>query len=203
MEYAKLADKKIIVKTMGSLKKRGIKAEIVNTRKEALDRLFKLIPQKSEIMAAGSTTLEEIGFTEILKNKAHKWNNLKDKILAEKDEAKQLELRKKSAASQYTIGSVHAVAETGEILIASASGSQIPSYAYSSKNVIWIVGTQKIVKDIEDGIERIRKYCLPLEDKRMRNKGADGSTIGKILIFEREIMNRNITLIFVNEKLGF
>lgn len=204
MPYGQLPSKDIIEKTMESAKGRGITVELVSTRAEALERLKSLIPPKAEIMTGGSTTLEEIGFTGLLKSGMHKWKNLKDKILSETDPKKQAKLREKSVTSQYFIGSVHAVAQTGEILVASASGSQIPSYAFSSENVIWIVGIQKIVPTLEEGFRRVREYVYPLEDKRMKSVGYPGSTIGKILLFEREIMpNRKITLIFVSEKLGF
>ncbi len=203
MEYDQLASKKTVEKTIKAVKSRGINVEFLNTKEEALERIKALIPAGAEIMTGGSTTLEQVGFVELLKSGKHKWNNLKDKLLAEKDEAKQSELRKKSVTSDYFLGSVHAVAETGEILTASASGSQLPSYAFSSNNVIWIVGTQKIVPTLEEGFKRVRNYCFPLEDKRMKSIGYPGSTIGKILLFEREILPRKITLIFVNEKLGF
>lgn len=203
MKYDILSSKEIIERTINSVKNRGINVEFVDTKEKALEKLKELIPDGAELMTGGSTTLEEIGFISLLQTKKHKWKNLKDEILAEKDETKQAELRKKSVTSEYFIGSVHAVVETGEILIASASGSQIPSYVFSSNNVIWVVGVQKIVPTIEEAFLRIRNYCLPLEDKRMKKRGYSGSTIGKILIFEREILPRKITLIFVNEKLGF
>lgn len=204
MDYNKLASEESIKRTMKELKGRSIDAEFVKTREDALKRLIELIPEGSEIMTGGSTTLEEIGLVDLLKSKGHKWNNLKDKILAEKNPEKQNELRKMSITSEYFIGSVHAVAETGEVLVASASGSQIPAYSFSSDNVIWIVGAQKIVPTMEDAFKRVREHSLPLEDKRMKSIGYSGSTIGKLLIFEREILpNRKIRLIFVNEKLGF
>ena len=202
-KYDQLPPKEIVETTIKAVKSRGINAEFLDTKEEALERIKALIPAGAEIMTAGSTTLQEIGFVDLLKSGKHKWNNIKDKLLAEKDEAKQSELRKKSVTSDYFLGSVHAVAETGEILVASASGSQLPSYAFSSNNVIWVVGTQKIVPTLEEGFKRVRNYCFPLEDKRMKSVGYPGSTIGKILLFEREIMPRKITLIFVNEKLGF
>src|SRR3989344_2020528 len=202
--YETLAANEAVSKATKELQKRGIKVEFVNAKEDALKRLKELMPKNSEVMACGSTTLEQIGFVNLLKSKNHPWVNLKDKILAEKDKNKQNELRRLSVTSQYFIGSVHAVSQTGEIVIASASGSQIPSYAFSSDNVIWVVGTHKITKNLNEAIERVRKYCLPLEDKRMKSIGYSCSTIGKLLIFEREIMpHRKIILIFVNEKLGF
>lgn len=204
MKYDILASKTLVEKTMKALKTSGINPEFVETKKDALNRLKELIPAGSEVMTGGSTTLDQIGFTGILIEGKHQWKNLKDAILSEKDPAKQIELRKKSVTADYMIGSVHAVVETGEILVVNASGSSIPSYSFSSDNVIWIVGTQKIVPTVEEGFKRLREYCFPLEDKRMKNLGYPGSLLGKFLLFENEMNpNRKITLIFVNEKLGF
>lgn len=204
MKYDALASKDSVEKVMGAVKPRGINPEFVNTKEEALQRLKKLIPSGAEVMTGSSRTLEEIGFVELLKSGEHPWKNWKDIILAEKDEAKQMELRRKSVSSEYFLGSVHAIAETGEAVIASNTGSQLPSYAYTSKNVIWIVGTQKIVPTLEDAIKRVREYVFPLEDKRMKSLGYPGSNISKLLIFQKEINpGRKITLLLVNEKLGF
>lgn len=204
MKYDILASKTIIEKTMEALKIRGINTEFVEAKEDALKRLKELIPVGSELMTGGSTTLDQIGFSEILIRGEHQWKNLKGEILSEKDAVKQIELRKRSVTADYMIGSVHAVVETGEVLVVNASGSSIPSYSFSSDNVIWIVGSQKIVPTIEEGFKRLREYCFPLEDRRMKNLGYPGSVIGKFLLFEKEINpNRKITLIFVNEKLGF
>lgn len=204
MEYDALASKNVIKRTMEALKARNIFVELVDTKEDALRKINKLIPPGKEVMTGGSTTLDQIGFTELMKSGKHPWKNLKDEILSEKDPKRQDELRKKSVTSEYFLGSIHAVTVNGEILIVNATGSSIPSYAFSSDNVIWIVGTQKIVPTLEDGFKRIREYCVPLEDNRMKNIGYQGTTIGKYLIFEREINeNRKIYLIFVNEKLGF
>ncbi len=183
MKYDILASKETVEKTMKALKPRGINTEFVNKKEDALNRLKKLIPPGAEVMTGGSTTLDQIGFTDMLKSGKHPWKNLKDAILAEKDPAKQAELRKKSVTSEYFLGSVHAVTGTGEILIANATGSAIPSNSFSSDNVIWVVGTQKVVPDLEEGFRRIREYCVPLEDKRMKSIGYPRTTIGKILLF--------------------
>jgi L-lactate utilization protein LutC len=204
MKYDTLASEEAIKTAMEALKERNVKVQLVNTKEEALGKINNLIPRGKEVMTGGSTTLDQIGFTELLISGKHPWKNLKDNILAEKDTVKQMELRKKSISSEYFLGSVHAVAQTGEVLIVNATGSSLPSYAFSSDNVIWIVGTQKIVPTLEEGFKRIREYCVPLEDNRMKSIGYQGTTIGKYLIFEREInQNRTIHLIFVNEKLGF
>lgn len=204
MKYDTLASKGTVEKTMGALKPRGISPEFVNTKEDALNRLKQLIPAGVEVMTAGSTTLDQIGFTDLLISGKHPWKNIKNEILAEKDPVKQNELRKKSVTAEYMIGSVHAVVETGEIMIVNATGSSIPSFSFTSDNVIWVVGTQKIVPTVEEGFKRLREYCFPLEDKRMKSIGYSGSALGKFLLFEKEINpNRKLTFIFVNETLGF
>jgi L-lactate utilization protein LutC len=204
MSFDELPPKEIINKTMKVLEDRGIITEFVETKEEAFSRLKALISPGSEIMQAGSTTLEQIGFVDLLISKKHPWKNLKDEILAEKDPTRKWKLRKRSVMADYFLGSVQAVSETGELVIGSEGGSQLPSYAYSSDNVIWVVGAQKIVPTLEDGLRRLREYALPLTNKRMKDLGHSETCVGKILIIERETNpNRKVTLIFVNEKLGF
>jgi L-lactate utilization protein LutC len=204
MKWAELADEDTVRRTSDALRARGVRVDFLQTREEALKRIVELIPSGVEVMTGSSTTLKEIGFVDLLEGGKHLWNNLKEAIVKEKDPLKQMELRKRSVSAEYFLGSVHAVTQSGEVIIASNTGSQLPSYAYSSNNVVWVVGAQKIVLNLEEGMRRVREYCLPLEDQRMKQAGFAGSAIGKILIFEREAMpNRRITLIFVNEKLGF
>ena len=202
-KWTRLPDDKSIVRTVNALQSRGITAESVSTREDALKLLAKRIPPGAEVMTGASATLDEIGFLQLLKLGTHQWKNLKSEITGEKDPVRQRELRVRAAAAQYFVGSAHAVAETGEIVVASASGSQIPAYAYSSNYVFWVVGAQKIVASLDEGLRRVREYCLPMESAKMRSLGYPGSAIGKLLIFERErASQRSLTLILVNEKLG-
>ena len=204
MKWAELADEDTVKRTSEALRDRGVHVELAEKREEALKKLMDLIPSGKVVMTGSSTTLKEIGFEDLLKSGKHPWNNLKDTIVNEKDPSKKMELRKSSITAEYFLGSVHAVSQSGETITASNTGSQLPSYAFASNNVVWVVGVQKIVLNIEEGLKRVREYCLPLEDYRMKQAGFGGSAIGKILIFEREkLPNRRITLIFVNEKLGF
>lgn len=168
-----------------------------------MEAIKKLIPEGAAVTTGSSTTLNQIGFTDLLKSGHHPWHNLKEAIVNEKDETKKTELRRQSSLAQYFLGSVHALTEDGIAVIASATGSQLAPYAYTADNVIWVVGTQKIVPSLDDAMRRVRDYVFPLEDERMKSTGASGSTFGKWLIFEREINQRQIHLILVNEVLGF
>jgi hypothetical protein len=200
--WTKKADGKTILDTIESLKRRGISAEVVPDKASALRAVTSLIPDGAEVMTGSSRTLEEIGFIDLLKSGVHQWKNLKEAIQAEADLSRQMELRKKATLSQYYLGSVHAVAKTGEVVTASGGGSQLAPYAYSAGKVIWVVGTQKIVATLADGITRVREHSLPLEDARMKGLGYPGSAIGKMLIVERERPGR-IHLVFIDESIGF
>ncbi len=150
-------------------------------------------------MNGSSRTLEQIGFIEYLKPDNHGWDNQHEKILAEKDPAKQALL------ADYYLGSVHAVTEEGEFIVASNSGSQLPHVAFSSSNLILIVGAQKIVATLEEGMKRLKEYVVPLEDANMKQKYGVGTQLNKILLFkgENQMIGRKVTMILVKEKLGF
>jgi L-lactate utilization protein LutC len=201
--WERMPDRQTIARTIEALKSRGINAELVGTKQEALRLVAAKIPDGSEVMTGASISLDQIGFAELLKSGRHSWKNLRSDIMSEKDPAKQRELRVKATGAEYYIGSVQAVAETGELVFASASGSQIPAYAFNARNAVWVVGAQKIVPSLEEGLRRVREYALPVEDARMKSFGYPGSMIGKILILERErVPGRNLSMILVNEKLG-
>jgi len=204
-KWERLPGEETVRRTISALKSRGINAEFVPSRREALELVAGLIPAGAELMTASSRTLDEIGFLALLKSGKFQWTSLNDAVFAEKDPAKRAELRRRNINVDYFLGSVHAITETGETIVASASGSQIPSYAFTSKNVIWVAGTQKIVPNIEQGLRRVREHSLELETARMKSLGYPGSTIAKILIVEREPaqLGRKVSMILVNEKLGF
>lgn len=205
MNYETLANMEAVQRAINSLTERGVNAVVVNNRSEAVEKVKSLIPKGASVMNGSSRTLEEIGFVDYLKSENHGWKNLHEEILAEKDSAKQAVLRKQSVLSDYYLGSVHAVAETGQLVIASNSGSQLPHIVFTSPNLIFVVGTQKLTPNLDTALSRVREYVLPLEDKRMKDVGMGGSAISKLLIFEREpaFMGRKVHIIFVNEKLGF
>lgn len=204
MNYETIPSAEIIEKTAAALRERNINVVVVNTKEEAFESIKVLIPATASVMNGSSMTLEQIGFVEYLKSGNRSWNNLHAGILAEKDPQKQAELRKQSILAQYFLGGVQAITESGQILIASATGSQLTQPAFAADNVIWVASTNKIVPTIEDAFTRLKEYTFPLENERMKTVGYPGSVIGKVLIFEREINPaRKINLILVNEKLGY
>ncbi|HME18565.1 MAG TPA: LUD domain-containing protein, partial [Nitrososphaerales archaeon] len=160
--WTKLPDEKTVSDAIKALSGRGISAELSPNKAAALEAVTRLIPDGAEVMTGTSRTLEEIGFLDLLGSGSHSWRNLRGAIQAEADPAKQMQLRKSATLSQYYLGSVHAVAKTGEVVVASGGGSQLAPYAYSAGKVVWVVGTQKIVATLEEGLKRVREHSLPL-----------------------------------------
>jgi L-lactate utilization protein LutC len=205
MQYDQLASNENIEKTIVELAKRNVEAIVVENKSSALEKIKELIPAGVSVMNGTSTTLMEIGFVDYLKAGNHGWNNLHEAILAEKDPAKQAQLRKGSALSDYYLGSVHALAETGEFVIASNTGSQLPHVVYTSPNLLLVVGAQKIVPTLSDALKRLEEYAVPLEDERSKKVYGVPTSLNKILIFKGEspMVGRKIRLIIVKEALGF
>lgn len=205
MDYKTLASTETIKKLIKNLAERGIEGIFVENRKEALEKIKSLIPQGASVMNGSSVTLEEIGFVDYLKSGVHGWNNLHEAILKEEDKEKQTLLRKQSVLSDYYLGSVHAVAETGEIVIASNSGSQLPHIVFTSSHIIFVVGAQKIVPALPDAFKRLQEYVIPLEDAHMKKLYGVGTYPSKIVIFNKEPASsgRKVWMIIVGERLGF
>jgi LUD domain len=197
-----LATPESVQRAVEALRENGFKAEVVADRKAALEKVQSLIPEGARVMTGGSKTLDEIGFTRLLASGSHPWVNLKGRLLSEPDAAKQVELRKQAIYADYFLGSVHAVTEAGQLVAGSATGSQIAGYAYGGENLILVAGTQKVTPDLGEALRRLREHSVPLEDKRMKELGAPGTLLSKILIYEKE-RRRNVHVILVNEKLGF
>lgn len=205
MDYAKLANSESLQKTTGALKKHGYDVLTVKTGTEALTQIKNLIPAGKSIMNGASVTLEQIGFVELLKSGNHEWNNLHAAIAAEKDPVKQQVHRNQAQFSDYYLGSVHALAETGDFIIASNTASQLPHVVYTSKNLIFVVSTKKIVPNLDEAMKRLNDYVVPLENKHMMEKYGSGTHVNKIVIFKGESPygGRKITFILIEEDLGF
>lgn len=205
MQYNTLATAQNIQTTIANLASHNIEGLVVENKEEALEKIKSLIPADSTVMNGSSVTLETIGFVDYLKEGKHGWNNLHAGIVAETDKTKQATLRQQAIHSDYYLGSVHALSETGEFVIASNTGSQLPHIVFTSKNLIFVVGAQKIVPNLVEAMKRLEEYVVPLEEKHMQEKYGVGTYPNKIVIFKGEnpMMGRKVRMIIVNESLGF
>lgn len=203
MDYNQIPSESVIQKTAEEIKKRGIDVIIVEDGKKALIRVKSLIPKGVSVMNGSSATLGEIGFIDYLKSGKHPWKNLHAPILKEQDQQKRMELMRQAVLADYFLGSVNAIAQTGELVAADASGSRIGAYPFASGKVLLVSGANKIVPTLEDAMKRVREYVYPLEDERAKKAYGMGSIVGKWLIIEKEMFPQRTTLILVKEKLGF
>jgi hypothetical protein len=205
MDYSQVASQESLDKAVAGLKERNFIPIVVATKEEALAKIKELVPAGASVMNGASTTLNQIGYIDYLKAGEHGWNNLHAAIVAEKDPAQQGVLRRAALTSEFYLGSVHGLTEAGEMLIASNSGSQLPHIAFSSPNVIFVVGTQKITPTLADAQVRLMEYVIPLEDKRMKEAGMGGTKLNKLFEFfgEPTYTGRKIHVVLVKESLGF
>src|SRR5215216_7394745 len=201
-EFTRLADDEQIRRTAQALEARNIKPLIAKTEEEARHMFFELVPEGAEVFLGASVTLETLGIKDEI-DKSGKFNSLRPKMFAMDRATQGREIRKLGGAPDYAAGSVHAVTEDGRVLIASNTGSQLGPYASGAGKVIWVVGAQKLVKDLDEGMKRIEEYCVPLEDVHMQQLYNMHTNLSKILIVNKEVRPDRITMIIVKEQLGF
>ncbi len=201
-EFEKLASDERIERTRRALEANGIHVRVAQNGEEAKRMFFELVPDGSEVFLGASVTLEQLGIKDVI-DKSGRFDALRPKIFA-MDRTKQArEIRKLGGTPDYAAGSVHAVTEDGHVLIASKTGSQLGPYASGAGHVVWVVGAQKLVKDLNEGFRRIYEYCVPREEVHMQELYHTGTAPNKILILNAEIRPDRITMIIVKEDLGF
>ena len=153
-DWSALATDEIITKTIESLKASGINAIVVENGEEAKKKVFEMIPQNREVMSMSSLTIDALGISKEIQESG-KYNSVKNELSKMNRKTQGLEMQRLGTAPEYAVGSVHAVTEDGKIIIASNTGSQLPSYAYGASHVIWVVGTQIIVANLDEAMKRI------------------------------------------------
>lgn len=206
MDYSQPVSKQRMQTAADALIANGMIAIIVNNGQEAKDKVLELVPKGSEVFTMSSITLETIGLPAEI-NDSGRYQSVRTRLNAMDRKTQVLDMNKLGAGPEYAIGSVHALTEDGKVIVASNTGSQLAAYASGAAHVIWVVGAQKIVKDLDDGMKRIFDYVTPLESIRARKAyhlpDTWNSYPSKMLIVNREVAPQRITVILVREALGF
>jgi hypothetical protein len=200
-DFGQPASEEQIERTAAALEANGIHTVVVDDRAAAREALMGLLPEGAEVFTAASQTLEALGVLPEI-NESGRFDAIRPKLMKLDRQTQMREMRKLAASPDYVVGSVHAITEQGQVLVASAGGSQLSPYIYGAGQVIWVAGAQKIVADLEEGMRRVEEHTLPLEDARMLRTRGVHSHIGKLVIFNREPKGRT-TLILVREALGY
>jgi hypothetical protein len=201
-EFAQLKSLDHLASVAVALESNGIRTFVVPSGAEARSLVGSLIPRGSEVFNNTSRTLESIGVADDIE-RSGRYEPLRVRLFQMDREMQAREMRILAAAPEYVVGSVHAVTETGSLLVASASGSQLGPIVSGAEHAILVIGGQKIVPDLDAGIRRLYEYSLPLEDRRAREAYGVSSGVNNILVMNRVVAPNRVTAILVHEVLGF
>ena len=199
--FTALPDDTTLSATVVALEEHGFSVEVVDDLHAARRAALARIPHGSSVMTNTSVTLTETGIEDAINN-GGPYESARNKMLALDYQTQAQEMKVIAGQTEYVLGSVHAVTRDGTLVIASASGSQLASYAWGAANVILVVGAQKLVPTIEIARERIYQHSLKLEDVRAQAAYGQHSSVGKILEIHQELPGR-IHLILVRQQVGF
>jgi hypothetical protein len=200
--FGTLATQARVARTAAALEANGIKVLRAADAAEAKRIVLDLIPDGAQVHHGASKTLQETGVLEAIE-KSDRYERVRPRILSMDRKTQADEIRRLAASPDVMLGSVHAVTETGSLITASMGGSQLGPYVSGAGRVILVVGTQKIVSDLEEGLRRVNDYALALENARAQAAYGINSAVNKVLIINREVVPGRITVVFVDEVLGF
>jgi hypothetical protein len=200
--FGTVADEASVKRTAAALEANGITVLRASNAAAAKRIVLDLIPDGSAVHQGASQTLDVLGITHEIEKSGH-YSALRPQIWSMDRATQASEMRRLGAAPDFMLGSVHAVTETGSLLAASMSGSQLGPYVSGAGRVILVVGTQKIVPDLAQGLRRINEYAWRLEDARAQAAYGIHSAVNKLVIINREITPGRITVVLVDEALGF
>jgi acyl-CoA hydrolase len=199
--FTTLPDEETLAATVVALEEHGFSVEVVDDLDAAREAVLARIPEGSSVMTNTSVTLQEAGIAAAV-DEGGRYESTRNKMMA-LDFATQLQEMKAIAGQpDFALGSVHAITRDGTLVVASASGSQLASYAWGATNVIFVVGAQKLVSSTEEALERIYEHSLPLEDARAFAAYGQNSQVGKILEIQQENPGR-IHVVLVRQSVGF
>jgi LUD domain len=185
-----------------ALAAKNFAVEILDDAAAARTRIKDLIPAGASVFTGASETLRLSGIEEDINNSG-RYDALRSRGMT-MDRATQMdEIRRLLASPDVIVGSVAAVTETGSLVVASASGSQLTGYAGGSARAIWVVGAQKVVPDLCTALRRVEDHCLPLENDRAMKVYGQPSALNRLLILNAEPHPGRGIVLLLRETIGF
>ncbi len=183
------------------LRSHNIEAIVVDTGAEARTVVLGLIPEGAEVHSGKSKTLEDVGLYGELVDSG-RYDAIRPRLYAMDRATQGREIRKLVAAPDFILGSVAAITEDGALVAASATGSQLGPYAAGAGRVILVVGSQKIVPDLDAALARIREVVFPWENARVRSMLGVDTVLEKVLLTYGEWRAGRTTVVLVREPVG-
>ena len=199
--FTTLPDEQTLASAVTALEEHGFSVEIVDDLGAAREAVLARIPHGSSVMTNTSVTLAETGIADAI-NDGGPYESARNAMFALDFATQAQEMKAIGGQPDYALGSVHAVTRDGTLVIASASGSQLASYAWGAANVIFVVGAQKLVPTLEAAHERIYQHSLKLEDARAQAVYGQHSSVGKVLEIHQELPGR-IHIVLIRQQVGF
>jgi hypothetical protein len=200
--FGTAADDARVTRTAAALEANGIGVLRAADAADAKRIVIGLIPAEAQVYHGASQSLADSGITEAIE-KSGRFDPIRPRIWSMDRKTQGDEIRRLTSSPDVMLGSVHAVTETGSLVAASMGGSQLGPYVSGAGRVILVVGTQKIVSDLDEAMSRVYDYAFPLEDARAQAEYGIHSAVNKVLIINREITPGRITVVLVDEVLGF
>jgi hypothetical protein len=190
-----------VERVASALRAHNIEAIVVETGKEARTVVLGMIPEGAEVHSGKSKTLEYVGlYSELVES--GRYDALRPRMFAMDRKTQGREIRKLVAAPDFMLGSVAAVTEDGTLIAASATGSQLGAYAAGAGRLILVVGSQKIVPDLEAALRRINDVVFPWENEQVRARMGVNTAREKVLITYGEWRAGRTTVVLVREPVG-
>jgi hypothetical protein len=180
----------------------GFAVEILDDAAAARARIKDLIPEGASVFTGASETLRLSGIDEDI-NSSGRYEAIRPRGLVMDRATHMDEIRRMLASPDVIVGSVAALTETGSLVIASASGSQLPGYAGGAARAIWIVGAQKVVPDLTTALRRVEDHALPLESARAQLAYGMPSAVNRLLVLNAEYQPGRGTVLLLREAIGF
>jgi LUD domain len=201
LDYTAPASEEALQQLADRLRQRNFEVLIVDDAAAAKEEVMRRLPEGAEIHSGKSKTLQDAGiFDELMASP--KYDFLRRRLYAMDRATQAREMRKLGAAPDVMLGSVQAVTQAGQLVVASASGSQIGPYASGAGQLILVIGSQKIVPDFDAALRRIDEHVFPYEDASLRAQLGVGTQLTRVLIIERDFRPGRTTLILVRQPIG-
>ena len=202
--FADPAPEQRLERAAAALTAHGFAVEILDDVAAARTRVKDLIPEGTSVFTGASETLRLSGIDKDI-NTSGRYQAVRPRVLAMDRVTGADDIRRLIASPDVSVGSVAALTETGSLVVASASGSQLPGYAGGAARAIWIVGAQKVVPDLSTALRRVEEeeYCLPLESARAQVAYGQPSAINRLLILNAEPHPGRGTVLLLREAIGF
>jgi hypothetical protein len=183
------------------LRSHNIEAIVVETGDEARNVVLGLIPDGAQVHSGKSKTLEDSGiYAELVES--GRYDALRPRMMAMDRATQGAEMRRLVAAPDFMLGSVAAITDDGMLVAASATGSQLGGYASGAGRVILVVGSQKLVPDLDAAMRRIREVVFPWENDRVRERLGVDTRLEKVLLILGEWQPGRTTVVLVREPVG-